>query len=369
MTTLKTQKNQPSIVMKPLVSILIPAYNAEEFIGLSIESALDQTYQFKEIIVVDDGSSDKTFNIAKQYEELGVKVHRQENAGAATARNTAFSLSCGDYIQWLDADDMLHPEKISRQISKLQAAGDNRALASAAWGKFFYRKEKAHFNESALWSDLSPQEWLTRKMESGAHMQTATWLVSREITDAAGPWNTQLLGDDDGEYFCRVLLQSSRVCFVKEAQVFYRATGTGSLSYSIGNNKKLDALLSSIKMHIDYMLSLDDGKRTKRAIITYLQKYIFDFSPERPDLVEQLKKIAVTHGGRLNPWQAPWKYYWIQKVFGQEAAKRAKFTAPKIKSSAIRYWDKMMYRVEERARKDIVKTSNDQTRPVESANL
>ena len=63
------------------------------------------------------------------------------------------------------------------------------------------------FVPTSLWSDLSPCEWLVRQMEENIYMQTATWLVSREVTEAAGPWDTRLLGDDDGEYFSRVLLR------------------------------------------------------------------------------------------------------------------------------------------------------------------
>jgi glycosyltransferase involved in cell wall biosynthesis len=327
----------------PLVSILIPAYKAEEFLELSIKSALAQTWPNKEIVIVDDGSPDESFNIASQFACPEVKVHRQNNTGAAAARNKAFELSKGDYIQWLDADDLLQPDKISLQMNRLKEVGDDRAIASGAWGKFFFRKEKAKFNESVLWNDLSPREWLTRKMESGAHMQTATWLISRKITDAAGPWNTQLLGDDDGEYFCRVLMQASQVCFVKEAQVFYRATGTTSLSYSNGSDPKLYALLESIRLHIKYMLSLNDNERVNRAIVTYLQKYIWDFHPERPDLVDQLKSLASSRGGELKPPDSPRKYWLLEKLFGWHFSKRAQIFLPNMKSSLLRYLDKRLH--------------------------
>ena len=66
-----------------------------------------------------------------------------------------------------------------------------------------YRYYKAEFISTALWCDLPPVEWLLRKMGQNSYMQTATWLVSRELTELAGMWNTELLGDDDGEYFCR----------------------------------------------------------------------------------------------------------------------------------------------------------------------
>src|SRR6185503_6994740 len=106
--------------MEPLVSILIPAYNAEEWIADTIESALAQTWPRKEIIVVDDGSSDLTLPTAKQFAAKSVQVVTQANQGASVARNTAYSLCQGDYIQWLDADDLLDPDKVEHQVRKLQ---------------------------------------------------------------------------------------------------------------------------------------------------------------------------------------------------------------------------------------------------------
>src|SRR6516225_4031905 len=131
--------------MKPLVSILIPAYNSQEWLAPTIESALDQTWTRKEIIVVDDGSKDRTLEIAKSFVAKGVKVIEQSNQGAAAARNTAFAASQGDYIQWLDADDLLEPDKIEAQIRAIDAATTPRTLLSGAWGYFIYRTRKARF--------------------------------------------------------------------------------------------------------------------------------------------------------------------------------------------------------------------------------
>ena len=102
--------------MKQLVSILIPAFNAEAWIGDTIRSALAQTWQRKEIIIVDDGSTDETLAIARRFASKELVVVGQENQGAAAARNHAFSLSQGDYIQWLDADDLLSPDKLARSV-------------------------------------------------------------------------------------------------------------------------------------------------------------------------------------------------------------------------------------------------------------
>ena len=110
--------------MSPLVSILIPAYNAEPWIADTINSALRQTWPRKEIIVVDDGSRDQTLQIARQFASEDVSVVTQENQGAAAARNKALQLCQGDYVQWLDADDLLSREKVTGQMAAAQECQD-----------------------------------------------------------------------------------------------------------------------------------------------------------------------------------------------------------------------------------------------------
>src|SRR2546426_5696457 len=149
--------------MKPLVSILIPAFNAQQWIADTMKSAIGQTWQRKEIIVVDDGSTDHTLAIARQFASERVSIVTQDNQGAAAARNKAFSLSHGDYIQWLDADDLLSPDKVAQQMQAAGQARDRRALFSSPWASFRYRPGKGKFIPTPLWSDLSPTEWLTRK--------------------------------------------------------------------------------------------------------------------------------------------------------------------------------------------------------------
>src|SRR5271166_4732111 len=215
--------------MKPLVSILIPAFNSEDWIADTINSAIAQTWPRKEIIVVDDGSTDQTLAVARQFASREVAVVTKKNQGAAAARNHALSLSQGDYIQWLDADDLLSPDKIARQMEAVDKCRSNRMLFSSGWGYFAYRTDRAEFSPTSLWCDLSPAEWLLRKMRENLHMQTATWLVSRELTEAAGPWDVRLFVDDDGEYFCRVILASDGIRFVPQAKVFYRITPSNRL--------------------------------------------------------------------------------------------------------------------------------------------
>jgi glycosyltransferase involved in cell wall biosynthesis len=332
--------------MKPLVSILIPAYNAEEWIVDTIQSALAQTWGRKEIIVVDDGSTDRTADVARQFASNEVTVVTTQNQGAAVARNYALQLCQGDYIQWLDADDLLAPDKIERQLAALREDDSKRILLSSSWAWFNYRTHRARFVTTPLWQDLSPVEWLLRKMGENLHMQTATWLTSRELTEAAGPWNPKLFVDDDGEYFCRVLLASVGTRFVPEAKVFYRITRSSRLSYIGASDKKKGAMLVSMKLHIEYLRSLEESERVRRACLAYLQNWYENFYPERPDIVAELQSLAAQLEGSLENPSLRWKYAWIRPLFGWGAAKWAQRALPQMKASVVRQWDKAMYRLQ-----------------------
>jgi glycosyltransferase involved in cell wall biosynthesis len=334
--------------MKPLVSILIPAYNAEAWISDTLRSAIAQTWEPKEIIVVDDSSTDRTLAVAKTFESDQLRVVTHKNQGASATRNKAYSLCKGDYIQFLDADDLMGPDKIAKQMEALGQSPNKRTLLSGSWGTFMYRYYRTKFTPSSLWCDLSPVEWLLRKMKLDLYMQTASWLVSRELAEAAGPWDTRLLGDDDGEYFCRVLLASDGVRFVPEAKVYYRAAGASSLSYIGHSDRKMDAQWCSMELHIRYIRSLEDSPRVRDACVTYLQNWLVFFYPHRPDLVKQAEEMAVSLGGKLRSPGLSWKYSWIAALFGREQARRAQVVLPRLKWSVIRRLDKALFQLEGR---------------------
>lgn len=332
--------------MEPLVSILIPAYNAEEWIADTIQSAIAQTWPRKEIIVVDDGSRDATGRAAREFASKDVAVVSQENQGAAATRNHALRLSQGDYIQWLDADDLLAPDKIEQQLVALRECDSTRTLVSSPWAYFNYRVDRARFIPTSLWQDLSPLEWLLRKMGENLHMQTATWLTSRELADAAGPWDTRLLSDDDGEYFCRVLLASKGTRFVPDAKIFYRITQTSRLSHVGASDRKKDALLISMRLHVQYLRSLEDSERVRKACLTYMQTWYEAFYPERPDIVGELQSLAGELEGRLEEPRLRWKYAWMKPLFGWKVAKWAQMALPQIKAACLRHCDRAVYRLQ-----------------------
>jgi glycosyltransferase involved in cell wall biosynthesis len=331
-------------MMKPLVSILVAAYNAEGTIADALKSATRQTWPRKEVIVVDDGSTDRTAEVVRQFKD--VILVSTKNQGLPAAINHGFPLTQGDYIQYLDADDLLMPDKIERQLAALREFDSRRILLSSPWAPFYYRIGPARFVHNSLWEDLSPVEWLLRKMREGIHMQNATWLVSRELAKKAGAWDTRLHFDQDGEFFCRVLLASEGTRFVPGTGIYYRMSGMNSVSFIGNSDKKKDSLLLSMKLHIQYLRSLEESERVRKACLEYIEVWYSNFYPDRPDLMQEAQELALSLGGRLSPPKLSWKYAWMQRLFGWTLTKRIRQYYNRRKSSVIRSWDKALFHLE-----------------------
>jgi glycosyltransferase involved in cell wall biosynthesis len=124
-----------SLVDQTLVSVILPVYNGEAFIGNTLESALRQTYRNLEVIVIDDGSTDRTLPIieARAARDARVKIIRQTNAGVARARNRGLQAARGEFVAPLDADDLWDPAKIEQQVARMFEAGEETGLVYCWW--------------------------------------------------------------------------------------------------------------------------------------------------------------------------------------------------------------------------------------------
>src|SRR5690349_3364422 len=141
--------------MQPKISVLIPAYNAEALLADTIRAVLDQTWTNKEIIIIDDGSTDNTLALAKSFASANVKVIAQENRGQSAAENRAFAEAQGDLLEYLDADDLLAPDKLEVQVRRLAECGHD-CIASCRWGRFYETPADAWFVREPFWTDMGP---------------------------------------------------------------------------------------------------------------------------------------------------------------------------------------------------------------------
>ena len=248
------------------VSILIPLYNSEKYIAETIESALNQTYTNIEIIVVDDGSSDNSLNIASKFESDIVRVFSKENKGASSARNSAFQHAKGDLIQYLDADDLLDPDKIKLQVQEYLRYNNPGIVICGVWGRFVNQISKVNWEDQYTNKDYTnPISWLIDSWEGKGMMAQHGWLISRELILKSGLWNESLSLNDDGEFFCRVLLQAEEIKFVSESKVYYRSNISSSLSQS-RSTKALQSELDSYKLYSNHILSILDNTKVRRAL-------------------------------------------------------------------------------------------------------
>ena len=249
-------------IKETLVSIIIPVFNAEKNLAECLGSAINQTWGNTEIILVDDGSSDSSLSIAKRYAD-GEKiiVIAQQNKGASAARNAGLKVANGEYIQFLDADDLLSPDKIESQLNVLNGSVSGVALCRTV--HFFDGDDPGKGLVTDEWfcaDHDNPTDFLLKLYAGedemsgfGGMIQPNAWLTPRAIIEKAGPWNEFRCPDDDGEFFCRVILASESVKFSDRGINYYRKyKSAGSLSAQ-KNAEAFENIIESINLKYGYL--------------------------------------------------------------------------------------------------------------------
>ena len=306
--------------MTPHVSILVPCYNAAPWLAETLESALAQTWSQTEIIVVDDGSTDGSLAAARAFETRGIRVVVQSNQGASAARNHALRLSRGEFIQFLDSDDLLAPDKIERQLHALAAAPAGR-IAAGPWGRFERDPATATFTAEENWRDSEPIEWLTRNFAGRGMMPPVAWLTPRALIEAAGPWDERLSLNDDGEYFCRVLLTSTGVCFCPDARCYYRSNLSESLSRRHTEAAWRSAFLSH-ELCARHVLAVETSDRTRRACADLYQRLAYAMFPACHDLVAIAETRVLELGGSTARPGGGRAFRLLARTLGWKSARR-----------------------------------------------
>ncbi|HWD89999.1 MAG TPA: glycosyltransferase family 2 protein [Mucilaginibacter sp.] len=289
---------------EPLVSIIIPVYNAAAYLDETIQSALNQTWPNKEIIIVDDGSTDNSLEIAGKYRSARVGIYHQANKGASNARNTGLKHCTGDFIQFLDGDDLLGNEKIEKQLKVI--AGQNETLAIGDIVYFNHGSDPYKSSAGKEWYDdtcFEPIDFLIKLYGGaligenyGGMISIHSWLTPKSVLQKAGEWNEELTVNDDGEFFCRAVLAGRRVCHIPGALNYYRKfESKGSLS----SRKDIDAaksVLKTIDLLAETMLSKTDGPTARIVLGRLYWENAFNFYPSHRQLaaeaIKKAKKLA-----------------------------------------------------------------------------
>jgi glycosyltransferase involved in cell wall biosynthesis len=218
-----------------LVSVVLPAYNGERFIERTLATALGQTYAPLEIVIVDDGSTDKTPQIAEAAatKDPRIRYHRRKNSGVAASRNFGISRARGDLIATLDADDLWHPEKLARQVKVIKASPAKVGLVYC-WSVEIDNDDLIIPPLNKLRKRSVVQGGVTKDLAKGCFIETgSTPLIKRSFIEAVGGYDVDLRpqGADDWKLY----LALSEVCdfaVVPEYLVGYRQA-SGSVSRNL----------------------------------------------------------------------------------------------------------------------------------------
>lgn len=202
----------------PLVSILIPCYNAERWVAEAIQSALDQTHTDKEVIVVDDGSTDGSLDVIRSFGDK-IRWETGPNRGGNAARNRLLDLSSGEWLQYLDADDYLLPDKVKTQIQVLTAYSDSDVIYSPVlFEEWLDNNGPAPIQLSPLHPPLDPWILLARWQLP----QTGGSLWRRRAIINAGKWDESLPCCQEHDLYLRLLSTGSRFVHCDRSEAVYR---------------------------------------------------------------------------------------------------------------------------------------------------
>lgn len=263
----------------PLVSVIMPAYNVEQYVIEAIQSVLDQDYESVEILLIDDGSQDNTVELVRRSAPQ-VKIIQQANAGVAAARNTGLRHANGDFICFLDADDGWFPNKLTAQINYLQR-NPNVGLVFHKWFVWkpdatgLYVKPKELPIPTLGEIDISRSGWIYPQLLLDCIVHTSTVMMRRAVAETIGFFDTTLMSGEDYNYWLRVS-RHYEIHKLTGVYSFYRIVA-GSLTNNI---PRLDNYgYRVIKEAIDqWGLSLPNGTSLpKRGADKRLSQLAFDY--------------------------------------------------------------------------------------------
>jgi len=209
--------------MNPIISIVVPIYNTEAYLAETIESVLAQSFSNWELVLIDDGSTDGSSLICQAYSDQDKRIsyHYKPNGGQASARNLGLKLSKGEWIAFLDADDLWLPQKLEHQLKEIEERQPDFLYALG----YFYYPEKEEKLEAYDWvsGEMSGDDFFHILYESCA-VNTNTVMVKKSLLHEVGSFNEDpiLRGTEDWDLWLRIAKNVKNVYGSPNRDVYYR---------------------------------------------------------------------------------------------------------------------------------------------------
>ncbi len=273
-----------------MLSILIPLYNAEKYIGDTITRCLQQSYKDIEIVIVDDHSTDDSLSVARKYECENIHVYENPKKGGNAARNYAFQKSKGEYVKFLDADDYCSPDLLKKQMERLQKDGTNNSVVFSPVRMLY---------EDGHW--LNPPRNIDFDHEPGVELLLDIWrgkgwhcphchLMHRSLVEKSGLWDEAVIKNQDGEFFARVYNAADKALAVPDEYAVWRQFDSGV--HAVMN---LDAIKSALytKLSIGKLiLAYKDNDETRGLIGNSIGFFVYANWPQTKSLLKDVEAIC-----------------------------------------------------------------------------
>lgn len=212
----------------PQVSIVIPCYNGETFVREAIDSALAQTYPRVEVVVIDDGSTDRSWEVIRSYGNRIRPVH-QKNQGLPATRNVGISRASGDYFLFLDADDIIAEDTVQALVEA--AGGAEETIAACSWRYLVFSSGTWQTRPSGVPFPQTQRDPLVAWLH-GEWIPGCSLLWPRHLLERLDGYDPTLTADEDGDLMYRALISGAKLVVADGGESFYRRHGSASVSMS-----------------------------------------------------------------------------------------------------------------------------------------
>jgi glycosyltransferase involved in cell wall biosynthesis len=270
----------------PLISVIIPCYNSEMYVGRAIESVLKQSYKNLEIILVDNNSNDKTATILKSYAEANsntIKIINEPRRGSPFARNKGLSESTGEWLQFLDSDDELLPDKLQHQIELAEKDSNIDLIA----GSLFLISESAEGFDKKIVHVVSDNPW--KNLIKSNLGKTSSILWKKDVVLAVGGWNEKITSSQEYELLFRLLQKNIHIACLDLPET-NKYVISNSISRSDNNERTMEILNNYVDLRIaikNYLISTQAfTKEMNHAVSTAIYLKLIAYKKTIPSYVK-----------------------------------------------------------------------------------
>lgn len=271
-------------MINPKVSVLMPVYNAELFIKEAIESVLKQTYTDWELIIADDGSTDTSIEIAESFADQRIRIERdKENRGIVFARNRVLTLARGEYIAWLDADDISLPDRLQTQVNFLDAKADIGLV-----GTWIELIDQSGTRTGVAWKNRTKPENISAALLFGNQFTNSSVMIRKSVLPS-DPYRYECATSEAEDYDLWIrLAQTTKLATIQKILVQYRTHATGATQRGEAREKRVRMIMTRNLSQLG-VVPTDRELLIHRTNFGYTGKEVQRFLSEREQWLTMLK--------------------------------------------------------------------------------